>query len=183
MNRLSKAAVVFICAAGTVTPIALLNSGDSDLEYSPLETVINDVTQLNPIRVARALAPHSVEEVSDAIRSSVGPISIGGGRFSQGGQIAYEQSLHFVSCLTNSLHLRGRARVQCKARSAGNVLHLAKKRNAAVDAGTASRRALPTRPVASLRPLTMGLAIPCGTRLPTDRVGNAQMQGICETGH
>ena len=59
---------------------------------------------------------------------------------------------------------------------------LAKKRNAAVDAGTASRRALPTRPVASLRPLTMGLAIPCGTRLPTDRVGNAQMQGICETG-
>ena len=106
MKRLSKAAVVFICAAGTVTPIALLNSGDSDLEYSPLETVINDVTQLNPIRVARALAPHSVEEVSDAVRSSVGPISIGGGRFSQGGQIAYEQSLHLdMRELDRVLHL------------------------------------------------------------------------------
>lgn len=94
MNRLSKAAVALLCVAGTVTPITLLNSGESDVGYSPPETVVNDVTQLNPIRVARVLAPHSVEEVSDAIRSSVGPISIGGGRFSQGGQIAYEQSLH-----------------------------------------------------------------------------------------
>ena len=57
--------------------------------------VINDVTQLNAISVNSVVAPTTVEEIKEAIIASSGQISIGGGRYSQGGQIAIEDSLHF----------------------------------------------------------------------------------------
>ena len=56
--------------------------------------VINDVTQLNPVEVWAVATPTSIEEVRDAILRSTGPISIGGGRFSMGGQTASPGSLH-----------------------------------------------------------------------------------------
>jgi FAD/FMN-containing dehydrogenase/SAM-dependent methyltransferase len=56
---------------------------------------VNDVTQLNPVRVMAIVAPSSVEEVQDALRRTSGPVSIGGGRFSMGGQVASPGSLHF----------------------------------------------------------------------------------------
>ena len=55
---------------------------------APPPNVVNDITQLNPIEVARVVAPHSVDEVATLLTSNAGPISIGGGRFSQGGQTA-----------------------------------------------------------------------------------------------
>lgn len=57
--------------------------------------VINDVTQLNPVRVMAIVAPESVEDVQEALRRTRGPVSIGGGRFSMGGQTASPGSLHF----------------------------------------------------------------------------------------
>ncbi len=57
-------------------------------------TIINDVTQINPIAVAGVLAPKSVDEIVAAVTSHPGPISIGGGRYSMGGQTATEQALH-----------------------------------------------------------------------------------------
>jgi FAD/FMN-containing dehydrogenase/uncharacterized membrane protein YhaH (DUF805 family)/SAM-dependent methyltransferase len=69
---------------------------------SPGNTV-NDVTQLNPVEVDRKLKPSSVEAVRQAIMESTGPISIGGGCFSMGGQTACAGSLH--------LDLRGLNRV------------------------------------------------------------------------
>jgi FAD/FMN-containing dehydrogenase len=57
--------------------------------------VVNDVTQLNPVRVMAIVAPQSIEEVQEAVRRTTGPISIGGGRFSMGGQTASPGSLHF----------------------------------------------------------------------------------------
>lgn len=57
-------------------------------------TVIDDVTGMNPITVARVLRPQSIAELQDAIRHSTGTVSIGGGRFSMGGQIASANSLH-----------------------------------------------------------------------------------------
>ncbi len=57
--------------------------------------VINDVTQLNPVRVMAIVAPSSVEDVQEAMRRTSGPVSIGGGRFSMGGQTASAGSLHF----------------------------------------------------------------------------------------
>lgn len=56
--------------------------------------IINDVTGLNPISVWAIAKPTTIEEIQDAIRRTNGPISIGGGRFSMGGQTASPGSLH-----------------------------------------------------------------------------------------
>ncbi len=56
---------------------------------------VNDVTGLNSIHVANIVQPLSEQDIVDAITSSSGPISIGGARFSMGGQSAYPDSLHF----------------------------------------------------------------------------------------
>lgn len=55
---------------------------------------IDNVTQLNTVRVAQVIAPTTTEEIITAISQTAGPISIGGGRYSQGGQVAYPDSLH-----------------------------------------------------------------------------------------
>ena len=65
--------------------------------------IVNDITQLNPVAVARVVTPRTVDEVRELVRSHSGPISIGGGRFSMGGQIATEGSLF--------LDMRGMKRV------------------------------------------------------------------------
>jgi len=57
------------------------------------DTVINDVTLLNPIHVREIVAPTSMEEIAETIRAHSGPISIGGGRYSMGGQTATDGAL------------------------------------------------------------------------------------------
>jgi len=57
-------------------------------------SVVDDVTALNPIAVGGIATPTSTEEVQEAIRRSAGPISVGGGHFSMGGQTASPGSLH-----------------------------------------------------------------------------------------
>ena len=54
---------------------------------------VNDVTRLNPVTVDRVVAPHSIEEIQQLVKAHPGPISIGGGRYSQGGQTATEGAL------------------------------------------------------------------------------------------
>lgn len=93
-NYLGKSRIVCLCILGVVVTDSALPSTESQFESPPPNTLVNDVTGLNPIRVARVVTPRSVEEVAAAIRSSSGAISIGGGRYSQGGQIAFENSLH-----------------------------------------------------------------------------------------
>ena len=56
-------------------------------------TTVRDVTQLTAVRMARIATPRTVEELSAAIRTSTGAISIGGGRFSMGGQTATPDGL------------------------------------------------------------------------------------------
>lgn len=55
--------------------------------------VVNDVTQLNPVPVAKIITPTTTEEIVEAVRTHRGPVSIGGGRYSMGGQTATEQAL------------------------------------------------------------------------------------------
>ncbi len=57
------------------------------------QSVINDVTQLNPIPVRQVIAPTSVEQIVAAVKENAGPISVGGGRFSMGGQTATQGAL------------------------------------------------------------------------------------------
>jgi FAD/FMN-containing dehydrogenase len=46
------------------------------------------------VDVARERRPRSADEVRAALREWSGPVSVGGGRFSMGGQIAFPDSLH-----------------------------------------------------------------------------------------
>ena len=50
--------------------------------------VVNDITGLNPMPLEGVIAPTTVEEIVDAVRTHEGPIAIGGGRYSMGGQTA-----------------------------------------------------------------------------------------------
>jgi FAD/FMN-containing dehydrogenase len=55
--------------------------------------IVNDVTQLNPVVVERIAFPRSVQEVQELVREHPGPIAIGGGHYSMGGQTACEGCL------------------------------------------------------------------------------------------
>ena len=56
--------------------------------------IVNDVTGLNPVSVWAINKPHSVADVVDAVTRTHGPVSVGGGHFSMGGQTASPGSLH-----------------------------------------------------------------------------------------
>jgi FAD/FMN-containing dehydrogenase len=56
--------------------------------------LINNVTQLYAVQVGSVVTPTHIDEIVTALRQSTGPVSVGGGRFSQGGQVAYPGSLH-----------------------------------------------------------------------------------------
>lgn len=71
--------------------LALASLGLPSLARQP---VVNDASQLNPVRVDRILAPRTVDEIVAALRAHPGPVSIGGARYSMGGQIAANNSLH-----------------------------------------------------------------------------------------
>jgi FAD/FMN-containing dehydrogenase len=54
---------------------------------------VNDITRINPISVSKIVTPNTTEEIASAIKMHDGPISIGGGRYSMGGQTATEDAL------------------------------------------------------------------------------------------
>lgn len=83
--------LIIYIAAITIT---VLVSGDSDYQPTLGEDVVNDITQLNPVHVTEVVQPRSIADIVTAIQESSGPISIGGGRYSMGGQTAIEGSLH-----------------------------------------------------------------------------------------
>ena len=80
-------------AYAVVITIVVWLSGDDEYQGRLHDYVVNDITELNPIPMARVVAPRSVDEIITAIKSSSGPISIGGGRFSMGGQTAIDNGL------------------------------------------------------------------------------------------
>ncbi|UYZ83875.1 FAD-dependent oxidoreductase [Entomomonas sp. E2T0] len=55
--------------------------------------IVNDITQLTPISVAKIAQPTSTTEVVELIKNHHGPIAIAGGKYSMGGQTATEQAL------------------------------------------------------------------------------------------
>lgn len=69
-------------------------SGDSTFDKTINDKTINDITQINPIQVNKIIKPKTVHEIIYAIKNTTGPISIGGGKYSMGGQTAFENSLH-----------------------------------------------------------------------------------------
>lgn len=68
--------------------------GTDNFGHATSATIVNDVTGLNPVQVDEIYAPGTVQQLQRMVRGSDKPISIGGGRFSMGGQTAHEESLH-----------------------------------------------------------------------------------------
>ena len=58
------------------------------------ERIVNEVTQLNPILVAKVEIPQTIEELQNIIKTADIPVCIGGGRFSMGGQTASPHCIH-----------------------------------------------------------------------------------------
>ncbi|PIF33846.1 FAD/FMN-containing dehydrogenase [Flavobacterium sp. 9] len=69
-------------------------SGDSKFNTVIENKTLNDITQINPIQANKIIRPKTENEIIDAIKNTTGPISIGGGKYSMGGQTAFENSLH-----------------------------------------------------------------------------------------
>ncbi|NCG22074.1 MAG: FAD-binding protein, partial [Rhodobacterales bacterium] len=76
-----------------LTQIALLLSVGCAEPTAPPH-VVRDVTQLVNIRVDAEVRPTTTAEVQQILQDHQGPVSIGGGRFSMGGQVASENTLH-----------------------------------------------------------------------------------------
>jgi FAD/FMN-containing dehydrogenase len=83
MRLLGKSILLFLLA---LLPVAALQAQTT-------KPIVNDITQLNPIVVRSIVTPHSTEEVSEIVKQHSGPISIGGGQFSMGGQTATDNAL------------------------------------------------------------------------------------------
>ena len=54
---------------------------------------VSEITGLYPVRMAHVVTPHTVEDIARAVASTPGPVSIGGGRYSMGGQTATPDGL------------------------------------------------------------------------------------------
>ena len=81
-----------ICAGMASAAAATLHDWQVAAESSRI--LITDVTLLNPVYVNRLLSPRTTDEIQRAVATSTGPICMGGGRYSMGGQIASAGSLH-----------------------------------------------------------------------------------------
>jgi FAD/FMN-containing dehydrogenase len=55
--------------------------------------VVKEITQLYPVTARGVIAPTTLEELVRAVKETPGPLSIGGGRYSMGGQTATEQAV------------------------------------------------------------------------------------------
>ncbi|MDF1690864.1 MAG: FAD-dependent oxidoreductase [Zhongshania sp.] len=84
--------LVVVLAVGTT--VTVLRSGDDGFVPPVLPLTVNDVSKLNAVRVGQVLRPESIADIQAALSATSGRVSIGGGRFSQGGQTAYPDSLH-----------------------------------------------------------------------------------------
>jgi len=91
LTRLVFATIVAAAIALAVVVSEVIRAPD---EFTTRPELVNDVTQLNPIVVGKAIAPTTREEIMDAVKNCDGAISIGGARHSMGGQIASPGSLH-----------------------------------------------------------------------------------------
>lgn len=90
LKKLLKYTALFIVIFAIIITVTIQMSGDPQYQGQLDESVVNDITQLNPIHVTKIIQPHTTEDIIQALKSTRGPVSIGGGRNSMGGQTAIE---------------------------------------------------------------------------------------------
>ena len=91
-------------------------------------------------------------------------------------RIIWQQVL--VSCPISFLHFRACCTHQCKARSAGNIKHIGKGRNAAVVRTASSRRARRTGLWRRCDPWQWGRPFPAGRALPQAPCGTLKCKKL-----
>lgn len=106
--RLAWVAVPIAGLAGVTLELFFRSGTDGENRYGPKpryhglrhhevkgrDNVVDDVTRINPVEVVAVVVPKTVAEVQAALENSRGPVSVGGGRFSMGGQISSPGSIH-----------------------------------------------------------------------------------------
>lgn len=90
LKLVAKGAALLVVLTAAVS---IWGTVQTPVERPAAANIVNDVTQINPVAVARIVAPTTASEIIAAVKSHKGPISIGGGRYSMGGQTATEQAL------------------------------------------------------------------------------------------
>jgi FAD/FMN-containing dehydrogenase len=98
IRRVLRIAFIFVAAllifSATVSLIGLHEAPEVQLSRRTDSTIaVAEVTALYPVNMRKAVTPHTVEEISRAVAESPGPVSIGGGRYSMGGQTATPDGL------------------------------------------------------------------------------------------
>jgi FAD/FMN-containing dehydrogenase len=73
--------------------VSILFGVIAHVPHACADAFVSDITQLNPIPVREIVAPTSTEAIIEAVKNHTGPISIGGGRYSMGGQTATDGAL------------------------------------------------------------------------------------------
>lgn len=87
---------------GALIGAGLIN-GLAPLVHASPDLLIENVTRLYPVKVARVVLPSSAAEVVQAVQSWPGQIAVGGGRYSMGGQVGVEGGLHIDMRKVNAL--------------------------------------------------------------------------------
>ena len=86
---------------------SLAGAGLADLAparaFAAEHPVVQNVTGLYSVQVARAETPRSTGEVATLVRQWPGAVAVGGGRYSMGGQIAVKGGLHLDMRQMNQL--------------------------------------------------------------------------------
>src|SRR5688572_29373407 len=80
IHRRKRLAIPFYSAVAYIVFVILIIkfSGDSSYDQALPDKRVNDVTAINPIQVGRTIQPTTTEEIVEAIKTTGGPISIGG---------------------------------------------------------------------------------------------------------
>lgn len=80
--------------AGTMGMVVALQPTAARGAAGAAPLVVENVTRLYPVAVARIVVPRSVDDVVRALREWPGQVAVGGGRYSMGGQIGVKDGLH-----------------------------------------------------------------------------------------
>lgn len=87
--RLAWAGIGVLVFGGAVSALGVLALPTVDVPVAhDSAVVVREITGLYPVTVGRVLEPTRIDEIAAAVRATPGPITIGGGRYSMGGQTA-----------------------------------------------------------------------------------------------
>jgi FAD/FMN-containing dehydrogenase len=94
LRKIGWAAIILLAFGFVVSVASVFRVREVTVATMPDSgTSVTEITHLYPVMMRRVVAPRTVDEIAAAVKASPGPISIGGGRNSMGGQTATPDGL------------------------------------------------------------------------------------------